>query len=56
MTSLGNFVLEVHTALFDSHDTSVLDKHFADSFVEHSPSSLTMQKALRSSSRIWARD
>ncbi|KKO80594.1 MULTISPECIES: nuclear transport factor 2 family protein [unclassified Corynebacterium] len=37
MTSLGNFVLEVHTALFDGHDTSVLDKHFADNFVEHSP-------------------
>ena len=37
MTSLGNFVLEVHTALFDGHDISVLDKHFADNFVEHSP-------------------
>lgn len=37
MTDIGQFVLEVHTALFDQHDTSVLDKHFAPDFVEHSP-------------------
>lgn len=37
MTSAGDLVLDVHTRLFDSHDTSVLETHFADGFVEHSP-------------------
>lgn len=47
MTAIGQFVLDVHTALFDQHDTSVLDKHFADHFVEHSPLIANDAKGLR---------
>lgn len=37
MSDIGSLVLEIHTKLFHEHDTSVLESHFADGFIEHSP-------------------
>lgn len=37
MAQHGRLVLDVHTRLFDQHDTGVLDTHFTEDFIEHSP-------------------
>ena len=37
MSRNGELVLDVHTRLFDAHDTGVLETHFTEDFVEHSP-------------------
>lgn len=37
MTEIGQFVLDAHTQLFHHHNTDVLNTHFTEDFVEHSP-------------------
>lgn len=47
MAQNGRLVLDVHTRLFNQHDTGVLNTHFTEDFIEHSPLVANDREGLR---------